>query len=179
MTVYIAVIGGSTAGPEDEAQAEAIGAALGRAGATLVCGGLGGVMAAACRGAKSAGALTVGVLPGDDRAAANPWVDVAIPTGMGEARNALVVQAADAIVAVGGEYGTLSEIALALRAGKPVVGVATWALVLPNGTPGTDIVTAPDGAEAAELAVALAISGRPASPSRPARRAQPGRPRHG
>jgi uncharacterized protein (TIGR00725 family) len=92
----------------------------------LVCGGLGGVMEAACRGAKDAGGTTIGILPGADRAAANPFVDVAIATGLGEARNALVVRAADAAIAVGGGYGTLSEIALALKAGKPVVGIGTW-----------------------------------------------------
>lgn len=83
-------------------------------------------MEAACRGAKEAGGLTVGILPGTDRAAANAFVDVAIPTGLGEARNALVVRAADALVAVGGGYGTLSEIALALKAGKRVVGLDSW-----------------------------------------------------
>jgi uncharacterized protein (TIGR00725 family) len=83
-------------------------------------------MEAACRGAKEAGGLTVGILPGTDRAVANPFVDVAIPTGLGEARNALVVRAADALIAVGGGYGTLSEIALALRAGKRVVGLDSW-----------------------------------------------------
>ncbi len=83
-------------------------------------------MEAACRGAKEAGATTVGILPGTDRAAANAFVDVALPTGLGEARNALVVRAADALVAVGGGHGTLSEIALALKAGKRVVGLGTW-----------------------------------------------------
>jgi uncharacterized protein (TIGR00725 family) len=106
--------------------AEQVGQALGRRGVVLVCGGLGGVMEAACRGAKGAGAVTVGILPGADRAAANEFVDVAIATGLGEARNALVVRSADAVVAVGGGYGTLSEIALALRAGKRVVGLGTW-----------------------------------------------------
>jgi uncharacterized protein (TIGR00725 family) len=91
-----------------------------------VCGGLGGVMEAACRGASQAGGTTVGLLPGLDRRDANPYVDVAIPTGLGEARNALVVRTADALVAVGGGYGTLSEIGLALRTGKHVVGLATW-----------------------------------------------------
>jgi uncharacterized protein (TIGR00725 family) len=85
-------------------------------------------MEAACRGAVEAGGLTVGILPGLDRADANRYVEVAVPTGLGEARNALVVRMADALVAVGGEYGTLSEIALALKAGKPVVGVSTWEL---------------------------------------------------
>jgi uncharacterized protein (TIGR00725 family) len=83
-------------------------------------------MEAACRGAKEAGGTTIGILPGTDRAAANPFVDVAIATGLGEARNALVVRAADALIAVGGGYGTLSEIALALKAGKRVVGLGTW-----------------------------------------------------
>jgi uncharacterized protein (TIGR00725 family) len=100
----------------------------------LVCGGLGGVMEAACKGAKEAGATTVGILPGADRSAANRFVDIAIPTGLGEARNALVVRAADAVVAIGDGYGTLSEIALALRAGKRVVGLGTWEIegVLPE-----------------------------------------------
>jgi uncharacterized protein (TIGR00725 family) len=106
--------------------AESVGRALAARGAVVVCGGLGGTMEAACRGAKDAGGTTVGVLPGSDRAHANPFVDVAVATGLGEARNALVVRAADALVAIGGGYGTLSEIALALRTGKPVVGLTTW-----------------------------------------------------
>ena len=117
----------------------------------VVCGGLSGVMEAACRGAHEAGGTTVGILPGADRSAANPWVDVAVPTGLGEARNALVVRAADAVLAVGGEYGTLSEIAFALKAGKPVVGVGTWEL----GREPDPITRARDGAEAATLALAV------------------------
>jgi uncharacterized protein (TIGR00725 family) len=92
----------------------------------LVCGGLGGVMEAACRGAKEAGGTTVGILPGIDRGEANRFVDIAIATGLGEARNALIVRAVDALVAVGGEYGTLSEIALALKGGTPVIGFGSW-----------------------------------------------------
>jgi uncharacterized protein (TIGR00725 family) len=115
---YIAVVGPGRANGREIAEAEAVGDGLARAGALVVCGGLGGVMAAACRGAQAAGGRTIGILPGADRAAANEWVDIAIPTGLGEARNALVVRAADALVAVGGEYGTLSEIALALKAGS-------------------------------------------------------------
>lgn len=103
-----------------------MGRELGSRGAVLVCGGLGGVMEAACRGAKEAGGTTIGILPGSDRSAANAHVDFAIPTGLGEARNALVVRAADALVAVGGGYGTLSEIAFALKAGKRVVGLGSW-----------------------------------------------------
>ena len=110
----------------EEAAAEPVGRELGSRGVVLVCGGLGGVMEAACRGAKEAGGLTVGILPGLDRSDANPYVDVVIATGLGEARNALVVNAADALIAVGGGYGTLSEIGLALRAGKRVVGLGTW-----------------------------------------------------
>jgi hypothetical protein len=105
-----------------------------------VCGGLGGVMEAACRGAKEAGGLTVGILPGTDRAAANAFVEVAIPSGLGEARNVLVVRAADALIAVGGGHGTLSEIALALKAGKRVVGLDSWDI--------EGVVAAPDPAAA-------------------------------
>ncbi len=92
----------------------------------LICGGLGGVMEAACRGARESGGTTVGILPGTDRSAANPYVDIAIPTGLGEARNAIVARSADALIAIGGAYGTLSEIAFALKAGKRVVGLGTW-----------------------------------------------------
>ena len=106
--------------------AEEVGRLLARRGAVVVCGGLGGVMEAACRGASREGGTTVGVLPGLDRGAANPFVSVAVATGLGEVRNALVVRAADALIAVGGAYGTLSEIALALKAGKPVIGLGTW-----------------------------------------------------
>jgi uncharacterized protein (TIGR00725 family) len=106
----------------------------------VVCGGLGGVMEAACRGAKDAGGTTVGILPGLDRTAANQFVDVAIPTGLGEARNALVVRAADAVIAIDGGYGTLSEIALALKAGKRVVGLGTW------DVEGVDAVDSPEAA---------------------------------
>ncbi len=103
-----------------------MGRELARAGAVLVCGGGSGVMAAACRGAKAEAGTTLGILPGSDRSAANAWVDVAVATGLGEMRNALVVRAVDAVIAVAGGYGTLSEIALALRDGVPVVGLGTW-----------------------------------------------------
>jgi uncharacterized protein (TIGR00725 family) len=119
-----------------------------------VCGGLGGVMEAACRGATGAGGLTVGILPGLDRGAANRFVGVAVPTGLGEARNALVVRMADAVVAVDGEYGTLSEIALALKAGKPVVGVATWELAR-AGDAVEALWRAEDGEQAALRALEL------------------------
>ncbi len=123
---YVAVVGpGDATGPEIAA-AEAIGRGVAQAGAAVVCGGLGGVMEAACRGAAENGGLTIGLLPGADRGAANRWVRVAIPTGLGELRNGLIVRAADAMVAVGGAHGTLSEIALALKTGVPVIGLGTW-----------------------------------------------------
>lgn len=155
MALQVAVIGGSEPNGDDRAAAEVVGAALASAGAVVVCGGLGGVMAAACRGARAAGGLTVGLLPGGDRSAANPWVEVAIPTGLGEARNALVVAAASVVVAIGGEYGTLSEIALALRSGRPVVGVRTWSLTRPNGEADAGIIPVDDPTEAALIAVRL------------------------
>ena len=123
---WIAVVGPGSASADELAAAEEAGAAVAEAGCGLVCGGLGGAMEAACRGARSRGGLTLGLLPGTDREDANGWVVVAVPTGLGEARNALVVRAADAVVAVGGGWGTLSEIALALKMGLPVVGVGTW-----------------------------------------------------
>jgi uncharacterized protein (TIGR00725 family) len=147
---YIAVVGPGEATADQLAEAEVVGHDLATGGAVVVCGGLGGVMEAACRGAKAAGGTTLGILPGSDRAAANASVDLAVPTGLGEARNALVVRAADAVVAVAGEFGTLSEIALALKAGKPVIGLSTWTL---DRRP-DPIARARDGAEAAALALA-------------------------
>jgi uncharacterized protein (TIGR00725 family) len=120
------VVGPGEASASQQEAAEAVGRLLALRGAVVVCGGLGGVMEAACRGARGEGGTTVGILPGLDRRAANPHVEVAIATGLGEARNALVVRAADALIAIGGAYGTLSEIALALKAGKPVIGLDTW-----------------------------------------------------
>jgi uncharacterized protein (TIGR00725 family) len=124
--LQVAVVGPAEPTAEISALAEEVGRLLGSAGAIVVTGGLGGVMAAACRGAKEARGRTVGLLPGRDRGDANPWVDVAIPTGLAELRNALVVGSADVVIAVGGSWGTLSEIALALRTGKRVVGLRTW-----------------------------------------------------
>jgi uncharacterized protein (TIGR00725 family) len=138
--IHIAVVGPGSAGEEEIAAAQEAGRLIAERGALLVCGGLGGVMEAACRGAHEAGGTTLGLLPGDDRREANEFVDIAVPTVLGEGRNALVVRVADAVVAIGGGYGTLSEIALALRAGKPVIGVGTWDI---------DMVQAVDGVEAA------------------------------
>jgi uncharacterized protein (TIGR00725 family) len=123
---YVAVVGSGEARPDDRQAAEAVGLALARSGAVLVCGGLGGVMAAACRGARAAEGTTVGILPGTDRDSANEWVTIAITTGLGELRNGLVVRAADVVIAIGGGPGTLSEIAFALKTGVPVIGIDTW-----------------------------------------------------
>ena len=150
---YIGVIGSGTTDPALDATAAEVGRAVASVGAIVVCGGLGGVMEAACRGAREAGGVTIGILPGDDRRSANPHVTIAIPTGMGEMRNALIVRTVDAIIAVGGEYGTLSEIALARRVGVPVVGLATWTLTRLDGTP-DDLVRASSVEEAVQLAVA-------------------------
>ena len=120
---YVAVIGASNATEWELATAERLGALLAEAGCVLVCGGLGGVMEAVARGVRAAGGLTIGVLPGADPNDANPFVDVPLATGMGEMRNALIVRAARAVIAIGGGHGTLSEVALALRIGTPVVGL--------------------------------------------------------
>jgi uncharacterized protein (TIGR00725 family) len=143
---WIAVVGPGEASLDELARAEEAGASVAEARCGLVCGGLGGVMEAACRGARSRGGLTVGILSGLDREAANGWVMVALPTGLGEARNALVVRAADALIAVGGAYGTLSEIALALKGGKRVVGIGTWEIE------GVEAAQGPEAAVEAALA---------------------------
>jgi uncharacterized protein (TIGR00725 family) len=156
MSPYVAVVGAGRASPQDERDAEEVGRRLAEAGAVIVCGGLGGVMEAACRGASAAGGTSVGILPGADRSTANPYVDVAIATGLGEMRNALVVRSADALIAIGGEYGTLSEVALALKAGKPVVGLRTWQLAR-DGEPVDAIVPVASAEDA--VARALAASG--------------------
>ena len=119
----VAVVGGAECTPQESEWAGAVGRLIAERGAVLVCGGLGGVMAAAARGAKEAGGLTVGILPGTDPADANASIDIALATGMGEMRNALIVRAAQAVIAIGGGWGTLSEIALARRTDTPVVGL--------------------------------------------------------
>src|SRR4051794_8746581 len=155
MPPYIAVIGAGDASTDEEQAAEAVGAHLAEAGAILVCGGRGGVMEAACRGAKARGGTTIGILPGASRAEANPYVDVAIATGLGELRNGLVVRAADALVAVGGAFGTLSEVALALQAGKTVVGLE-WELSL-GGERVDAIVLAASPADAVTRVLAACV----------------------
>ena len=123
MIGYVAVVGAGRATPEQEELAEEVGRLVAQRGAVVVTGGLGGVMAAASRGAFEAGGVTLGLLPGVDRSAANQWLTVAVPTGVGELRNGLVVRAADVVIAVGGEYGTLAEVALALKGRRRVIGL--------------------------------------------------------
>lgn len=151
------MIGASVAGADILAAAHDVGRELARHGAVVVCGGLGGVMEAACEGAKAEGGTTVGILPGIDRDDANPFVDVAVPTGMGEGRNVLVVRAADAVIAIDGEFGTLTEIAFALRLGKPVVGLATWEITGPT-VRDDPIVRVTDPVTAARTALARAAN---------------------
>lgn len=155
----ITVCGPHEANDEEIRLAEAVGEALSLAGETLVCGGRGGVMEATCRGAKRGGGTTIGILPGNDVAEANQWVDYAIPTGLGEARNALVVASGAAVIAVGGGFGTLSEIALALKRGKTVVALKSWTLEIDRlarfGGSGRYLMAA-DAGEAVTLALEAA-----------------------
>ncbi len=151
----IGIIGGSAPTREEMATAEVVGRMLAAGGATLVCGGRGGVMEAACRGAKSADGLTIGILPGTDRSEANPYVDIPIVTGIRCARNVIITRTAQAVIAIGGSYGTLSEIAFALSFGTPVVGLGTWKVEREGHSP-APIVYATTPKEAVEQALALA-----------------------
>jgi uncharacterized protein (TIGR00725 family) len=151
----IAVIGDSSC-PEEEAKlAESVGELLAERRVTIICGGLGGVMEAVCRGAKSKGGLTVGILPGQDSSMANPWVDIPVVTGLGEARNVAVVKSGRAVIAIGGGYGTLSEIAHALKSSVPVIGLNTWSLSR-NGREDDSIIGAQSPTDAVEKAISLA-----------------------
>ncbi len=122
----IGVIGAAGCGDDIYELARKVGHGIAKTGAILVCGGLGGVMEGACRGAREAGGQTVGILPGPNKAQANPYVTIPIVTDLGHARNILVVRTSDMLVAISGGYGTLSEISIALKLGKPVVGLRTW-----------------------------------------------------
>jgi uncharacterized protein (TIGR00725 family) len=150
---YVAVVGPGKATDQEASAAREVGAGLARRGAVVVCGGRGGVMEAAACGAREAGGTALGIMPGPDRREANEYVDVAVATGMGELRNGLIVRTADAVIAIGGAYGTLSEIALALKIGRPVVGLGTWELGR-AGAPDAGIAMAVDPAAAVDLAFA-------------------------
>ena len=153
----IAVIGGGQCSMEEAQVAQEVGRELGKRGVALVCGGLNGVMEAACRGASSEGGVTIGILPGDRRETANPYVQIPIVTGIGYARNISVVKSAQAVIAVGGSYGTLSEIAHALQSDIPVIGLNTWSLSR-NGQQDKSIIPAQNPTEAVNKALNLTDS---------------------
>ena len=153
--MIIAVIGHASCSAEDGKLAETVGEQLAQRAVTVICGGLGGVMEAVCRGAKANNGLTVGILPGESPDMANPWVDIPIATGVGYARNMAVVKSAQAVIAIGGNYGTLSEIAYALKSGIPVIGLNTWSLSR-NGHEENSIIKVHNAIEAVDKAISLA-----------------------
>ena len=152
----ISVIGGQEADAEARRLAFEVGREIGARGHVLICGGRDGVMREACRGAKEAGGLTIGILPGDDATDANEFVDVPLPTGIGYARNVFVASAGEAVIAIDGSIGTLSEIAFALQSGRPVIGLATWELRDAGGgrPPIRRVTDAKSAVDACEAAVA-------------------------
>jgi uncharacterized protein (TIGR00725 family) len=153
MTKQIAVCGPSACSTGEARQAFEIGELLAAAGATVICGGGPGVMAAVARGAQRAGGLVIGVRPDDDPSTASPYLSAVVVTGMGEARNGIIVKSADAVIVIGGSWGTMSEVALALRRGIPVVSLAGWSVVDADGTmvPGITTVGSADDAVSAAL----------------------------
>lgn len=151
---FIGVIGGGEVSSQVASIAEEVGHEIARQGAVLVCGGLGGVMEAACRGASREGGLTIGILPGDNRLAANPYVSIPIVTGIGHARNVAVVRSSQAIITINGSYGTLSEIGHALQNGIPVIGLNTWSLSI-DGRVDDSIIPADSPKDAVNKAMEL------------------------
>ncbi|OGB88830.1 TIGR00725 family protein [candidate division WOR-1 bacterium RIFCSPHIGHO2_01_FULL_53_15] len=164
--IFIAVVGESHASPEIAKLAEEVGAEIAKAGAVLVCGGLKGVMEATSKGAKSAGGTTIGILPGSRREDANPYIDFPIITGIGYARNKLVVKTGHVVIAVGGSHGTLSEIAFALGYKIPVVGLKTWQFIHHNGQMDQEVHRASSPKEAVALAMKLAREAKPPEETR-------------
>jgi uncharacterized protein (TIGR00725 family) len=154
--LFIGVIGGSEVNPQTAAIAEEVGREIARKGAVLVCGGMGGVMEAACKGASSEGGLTIGILPGDSRNAANPYVKIPIVTGIGYARNVAVVKTSQAVIAIDGSYGTLTEIGYALQSGIPIIGLGTWALSI-DGRTEKNIIIAKSAKSAVDKAMRSAV----------------------
>ena len=148
---FIGVIGGGEVTPSLAKLAEEVGREIARRGAALVCGGLGGVMEAACKGASEEGGLTIGILPGDSRRAANPYVQIPIVTGLGHARNVAVVKSSQAVIAIDGSYGTLAEIGHALQSGIPVIGLGTWSISL-DGKADSKMIIVKNPQEAVEKA---------------------------
>ena len=158
--IFIAVIGGSDCSPQVARLAEEVGRQIARHGAILVCGGLEGVMEAACKGASSEDGLTIGILPTENRRTANPYVQIPIVTGIGYARNVAVVKSAQAVIAIDGSYGTLSEISHALQSRIPVIGLNTWSLSI-NGQPDDSIILADNPKDAVKRATELINSQYP------------------
>lgn len=154
--VFISVVGESHASPEIAKMAEAVGVEIAKAGAVLVCGGLKGVMEHAAKGAKSAGGITIGIIPGSKREDANPYIDYPIITGIGYARNKLVIKTGHVVIAVGGSYGTLSEIAFAIGYEIPVVGLNTWQMIHHNGQMDQKVHRVNTPKQAVETALKLA-----------------------
>jgi uncharacterized protein (TIGR00725 family) len=153
--VFIGVIGGSEVSLEVARLAEEVGREIARRGAAMVCGGLSGVMEAACKGASEAGGLTIGILPGESRRSANPYVQIPVVTGTGHARNVAVVKSSQAVIAIDGSYGTLSEIGHALQSGVPVIGLGTWEISR-NGETDKNIIIVKTPKEAVDKAMELA-----------------------
>ena len=151
----IAVIGGGKCSAQEAVLAETVGRELAKRGAVLVCGGLTGVMEAACRGAAIESGLTIGILPSDDPADCNPYVQIPVATGAGYARNIAVVNSAQAVIAIDGDYGTLTEIGFAMKSGIPVIGLHTWSLYR-NGQEDESVIKAEDAVDAVEKAISLA-----------------------
>jgi uncharacterized protein (TIGR00725 family) len=151
----VGVIGSTKAEPDILRLAEEVGAEIAKRGAAVVCGGLGGVMEAVCKGARREGGLTIGIIPSDEKNDANPYVQIPIVTGMGMGRNVMLVKTADVIIAVGGEFGTLSEIAHALNIGKKVIGLRTWRLEKARDRPIPNLIVASEPKQAVEIAVNL------------------------
>jgi len=151
--LYIAVVGGSDCTKEERELARDTGREVARLGGTVICGGGAGVMEAVSEGAREAGGDVLGILPGSDHRLGNRHLSFSIATGLGEARNAIISRTADAVIAIGGEYGTLSEIALALKMNKPVIGIKSWSLQKPGQFTGPGIIGAGSAKEAVNLAV--------------------------
>lgn len=151
---FIAVIGGRQCSEQEANLAEEVGREIARRGAILICGGMGGIMEAACKGASSEGGLTIGILPGESRQAANSYVSIPIITGMGSARNVILAKTAQAVIAIGGVYGTLSEIGHALQNGVPIIGLNTWSIAC-YGQTTNPIIAAENPADAVNKAFDL------------------------
>ena len=151
----VGVIGSSKADPDILALAEEVGSEIAKRGAAVVCGGLTGVMEAVCKGARKEGGLTIGIIPSDSRDDANPYVQIPIVTGMGMGRNVMLVKTADVVIAVGGEFGTLSEIAHALKLGKTVIGLRTWKLERAHTRAIPDLIEVDSPKKAVDLALSV------------------------